>query len=110
MERELREEIGMSADRTESIGKFVLTAGGADETVTIFVGRVSAPPTGTDGIAAIGGGLAEEQEDIRVLVRPADEAIADAVAGRYPNSVATIALLWLGLQRAALRARWKEPA
>jgi hypothetical protein len=37
---------------------------------------------------------------------PADEAIARAVDGDYPNSVATIALLWLGLKRAWLRAAW----
>ena len=106
MRRELQEEIGLSADLTEWIGRFVLTAGGADETVTLFVGRVQAPPVGPDGFAAVGGGLATEQEDIRVLVRPAAQAIEDAAAGRYPNSVAAIALLWLGLRRDALRARW----
>jgi hypothetical protein len=76
----------------------------------LFAGRVDAPAAGPDGIVSIGGGLEAEQEDIRVLVRPADVAIADAIAGRYPNSVATIALLWLGLQRDSLRARWAAPA
>jgi ADP-ribose pyrophosphatase len=105
MRRELVEEIGLTADHMEEVGRFVLTAGGADETVTLFVGRVQAPAAGPDGIVGTRG-LVEENEDIRVLVRPASVAIADAVAGRYPNSVAAIALLWLGLQRDTLRARW----
>ena len=34
-----REEIGLDADRLERVGDFVLTPGGADELVRIFVGR-----------------------------------------------------------------------
>jgi len=109
MTRELREEIGLDADRMERIGRFILTAGGADETITLFIGRVTAPPAGAHGVAGTGG-LTSEQEDIRILVRPAEQAIADAIAGRYPNSVISIALLWFGLQRQALRTGWLQPA
>ena len=104
--RELREEIGLDADRVEPIGRFVLTPGGCDERITIYAGRVVAPPTGPDGIVGLTG-LAAEQEDIRVRVHDAPEAVARAVAGAFPNSVCTIGLLWLGLKREELRRAWQ---
>ena len=36
----------------------------------------------------------------------AEDAIAAAVDGRYPNSVTTIALLWLAARRDWLREEW----
>lgn len=103
--RELTEEIGLSADRMERIGDFVLSPGGCDERCTLFAGRVTAPSAGPDGIAGTHG-LASEGEDLRVRVVPAERAIADAVAGRYANSVTAIALLWLAARRDGLRAAW----
>ena len=103
--REVREEMGLEAGRTERIGRFVLTAGGSDETVTLYVGRVQAPAADTDGIAGYGG-LASENEDIRIRVIPAAVAIERALAGAYPNSVTTIALLWFAARHDALRTEW----
>jgi len=103
--REAQEEMGLQADRLERIGDFVLTPGGSDERCTMFAGRVRAPDAGPDGIVGHGG-LGSEQEDIRVWLLPADQAIAEAVAGRYPNSVTAIALLWLAARRDWLRAHW----
>jgi len=103
--RESMEEMGLQADLLEPVGDFVLTPGGSDERCTMFAGRVRAPEAGPDGVAGQGG-LATEHEDIRVRVLPAQEAIAQAVAGRYPNSVTTIALLWLAARRDWLRGRW----
>jgi ADP-ribose pyrophosphatase len=105
--REMQEEMGIAADRMERIGDFVLTAGGSDERCTLFVGRVTAPETGPDGLAGHAG-LAAEHEDIRVRVRPAEAAIAEAVAGSFPNSVTTIALLWLAARRPWLRQHWMD--
>jgi ADP-ribose pyrophosphatase len=105
--REMREEIGLSADRAEPIGDFMLTPGGCDERCTLFVGRVEAPQAEADGLVGLAG-LAAEQEDIRVRVMPAETAIEAAVAGDYPNSVTSIALLWLGHKRAWLREHWKN--
>jgi ADP-ribose pyrophosphatase len=102
--RESVEEMGLEIGALERIGGFLLTPGGCDEFCTLFAGRVRLGDTG-DGLLG-SGGLASEHEDIRVRAVPADEAIARAVAGEYPNSVATIALLWLGLKRAWLRAAW----
>ena len=105
MRRELREEIGLDADRLLPVGRFVLTPGGADEIVTLFAGRVTAPPADRDGTAGLHG-LAAEHEDIRLRVLDAPAAIEAAAAGAYPNSVCTIALLWLGLKREELRRAW----
>ena len=103
--REVQEEMGLAADRLERVGRFVLTAGGSDETVEIFAGRVRAPAADAAGIAGYGG-LASEQEDIRIRVIPAEAAIAAALAGGYANSITTIALLWFASRRDWLRTQW----
>ena len=103
--REAKEETGLAVDLLERIGDFLLTPGASDERCTMFVGRIHAPQAGPDGIIGQGG-LADEQEDIRVRLHPATAAIAAAVAGQYPNSVTTIALLWLAARRDWLRTHW----
>ena len=103
--REVREEMGLDAGRLSRISQILLTPGGSDELCTLFVGEVSAPVAGDDGISGIAG-RADESEDIRVRVWPADRAIAAALEGRVPNSVAAIALLWLNACRDALRGEW----
>lgn len=103
--REMQEEVGLVADRLHRIGDFVLTPGGCDERCTVYAARIVTPPTDSEGIAGFAG-LAAEDEDIRVRVLPAPEAIAAAQAGRYPNAVTTLALLWLGSQRDRLRREW----
>ena len=62
-------------------------------------------PAAADGIAGHAG-MASEHEDIRVRVWPAEQAIEAALAGRMPNSVAAIGLLWLAARRASLRKEW----
>jgi ADP-ribose pyrophosphatase len=103
--REAREEMRLTPQRLEPIGDFVLSPGSSDECVTVFVGQVAIPPAGADGLLGRAG-LAEEQEDIQVRVWPAARAIEAALAGRFANSVTTIALLWLAIRRDGLRQRW----
>jgi len=103
--REAVEEMGLPVERLERIGNFLLTPGGCDEHCTIFAGQVRLPPVPPDGLIGHGG-LAAEHEDIRVRALPALDAIGAAIAGAYPNSVATIGLLWLAARRDWLRARW----
>ena len=103
--REAHEEMGLGPDLVVPMLDVVLTVGGADERCTMFVGRVHAPPAGPDGIAGQAG-LASELEDIRVHVLDAGIAIENAAEGRYPNSVTSLALLWLGARRERLRASW----
>ena len=87
----------------------MLTPGGCDEHVSLHVGEVTAPPCGPDGVAGHTG-LHAEAEDIRVRVWPAGRAIEAALAGQMPNSVTTIALLWLAVKRPMLRDIWRDCA
>jgi ADP-ribose pyrophosphatase len=105
--REMHEETGITADRLEPVGRFVLSAGGSDETVTIFAGRVQAPPADADGIVGYGG-LASENEDIRIRILPAAAAIETALAGGYPNAITSLALLWFASRHDWLRKSWLE--
>jgi ADP-ribose pyrophosphatase len=103
--RETMEEMGLAVGVLRRIGGFLLTPGGADEMCELFVGRVQAPAADPDGIAGHSG-AADEHEDIRVRVLPAGRAIASAIAGQICNSVTMIGLLWLAVQRDALRKEW----
>ncbi len=103
--REMEEEMHLATDRLHRVGQFVLTAGGSDESVTIFAGRITAPPADAQGIAGYAG-LASENEDIRIRVLPAATAIEGALAGHYANSITAMALLWFASRRDWLREQW----
>jgi ADP-ribose pyrophosphatase len=103
--RESREEMGLEVVELLKIGDFLLTPGGSDELCTLFAGRVRLGAIGADGYVGKGG-LASEQEDIVVRALPATEVIEKAIAGAYPNSVATIGLLWFAARREWLREKW----
>jgi ADP-ribose pyrophosphatase len=103
--REMREEMNMDADRVERIGGYMLTAGGADEFCHLYAGRVVAPPADGEGIAGFGGERSEN-EDIRVRVWAAGEAIEAAFAGYFTNSITVIGLFWLASKRDGLRQKW----
>jgi ADP-ribose pyrophosphatase len=103
--RETQEEAGLTVDRVQPIGKVMLMPGGSDELCSLFVGRVKIPATDAAGIAGMGG-LLVENEDIRVRVWPAVEATEAALAGRFPNVMTMVALLWLAARRDWLRQEW----
>jgi len=104
--RETQEETGLQVGRLETVGEFLLTAGGSDELCAVYIAELRLP-AGAKGIVAHGG-LASESEDIRVRVWPAEDAIAAAMEGRFANSVTMIGLLWLAAQRARLQAAWSQ--
>ena len=106
--REMREEINLEADRIHRIGGFLLTPGGADELCHLYIGRVIAPQADGEGIAGFAG-EASENEDIRIRVWAAEDAIQSAFAGCFTNSVTAIALFWLASKRAWLRQQWMTP-
>ncbi len=108
LHRELQEEMRMHADRLQRIGAFLLSAGSSDELLDLYAGRVTAPPTGPDGIVGYAGAEAEG-EDIRTRVWPADKAIDMALSGAMPNGITTIGLLWLAAKRDTLRQQWSQP-
>ena len=103
--RETKEELGLTVDLVAPMLDVVLTPGCSDERCTLFAGRLHAPAVGADGIVGTGG-LATENEDIRVRVLQADAAIEAAANGQYANSVTVLALLWLAARRSRLRAAW----
>lgn len=98
--REAREEAGCEIQALEPIGSFIMSPGGASETLSLFCGRVES--AGAGGLH----GLAEEHEDIRAIVLSSDKAIARLAAGEIANASAAIALQWLALNRERLRATW----
>jgi len=72
--------------------------------VTLFLGRVDSSKA--DGI----GGLASENEDIRVFSLPWAEIEEGLRTGRFTNALALIALQWLALNHAAARSGWDQGA
>ncbi len=103
--REMMEEMGLAVGTLLRIGGFLLTPGGADEVCELYAGHVQAPEADVEGIAGHAG-MADEHEDIRVRVWPAERAIEAAVGGQMVNSVTMIGLLWLAARRGALRKEW----
>jgi ADP-ribose pyrophosphatase len=106
--REMQEEMNLTADRIERIGGFLLTPGGADELCHLYIGRVTAPSVDGEGIAGYGG-EASENEDIRVRVWSAEDAIQLAFAGYFNNVITAISLFWLASRRDEIRNKWMAP-
>lgn len=104
MRRELQEEMGLVTDRMEKIGTYILSAGGADETCLVYAGRVTTPRTEAGSF-----GLVDEQEDIRIRIHPAAEAVRKAFAGQVTNAIAALALYWFAAHHDRLRREWRTP-
>jgi ADP-ribose pyrophosphatase len=98
--REAMEEAGLTVGALEPIAAYAPSPGASTEWVTLFAGRVSAPPG--EGLF----GLAAEHEDIRAFSLPAADAIAWLDGGRISNAVTIIALSWLARHHGTLRRRW----
>ncbi|MFP3979657.1 MULTISPECIES: NUDIX domain-containing protein [Marinobacter] len=99
-QREAEEEAGLSFSKLEKICDYLVSPGGTTEMVYLYCGKVSTESAG--GLF----GLEEESEDIRAHVVSADEAIAMISDGRINNAAAIIAMQWLQINRARLRAGW----
>jgi ADP-ribose pyrophosphatase len=106
--REAEEEAGLRVGRLLPIGDFILSPGGSDERVALFLGEIAAPAAGADGIVGVAG-LPEEHEDIRARVWPAARAIAFAFDGRVTNVITATALFWLAARRESARHAWSTP-
>ena len=97
---------GGSQTRSFSFTKFNPTdetspsAGTMTEYVSIYCARVDA--SGAGGVH----GLADEDEDIRVLVLPVAAVLQTLKEGRIESGHTLIALQWLALNHADLRTRW----
>ncbi|MEW5703235.1 MAG: NUDIX domain-containing protein [Pseudomonadota bacterium] len=98
--REAVEEAGCEVKDLIPIADYLVSPGGTSETMTLFCGRMDLEDAG--GIH----GLADENEDIRVLVLPREEAMRRLEARCIRNSMTIIALQWLALHLDAVRALW----
>lgn len=99
--REVREETGL--DLTAPllpIQRMLPACGSFDEVVWLYCGRVDSRAAG--GVH----GLAEEQEDIRVVVKSLAEAEAMLDAGLIESGHTIICLYWLLRHRDRLRREW----
>jgi ADP-ribose pyrophosphatase len=100
--REAQEEAGLAViGEVVPIHRFMTSPGGSTETVDLFCGRVDASAAG--GIH----GLADESEDIRVVVKSYAEAMALLAAGGIENGYTLLALHWLAANRETLRRQWR---
>jgi ADP-ribose pyrophosphatase len=99
--RETREETGLALiGEPILIQRYLSSAGNSDEGVVLFCGRV-------DSTTAAGvHGLAEEHEDIRVVVKDLAEVEALLDTGAIESGHTLISLHWLLRHRDRLRRLW----
>ena len=95
--REAVEEAGLRLDRLIPMLHYVVSPGGASETVRLYCAVIDAADAG--GIH----GLAHENEDIRVDAVPWHDAWQMLQDGTVDNAPTVIALQWLALNRERLR-------
>lgn len=99
--REAREEAGLDpVGSLVPIQTMLPASGSYDETVALFCGRVDSRQAG--GIH----GLAEEHEDIRVVVKTMAEIEAMLDAGQIDSAHTLICLYWLLRHRDKVRRLW----
>ncbi len=98
--REAAEEAACEMRRVIQAQAFLPTPGGSSERVVAFVGEAD--------LEAAGGvhGAVDEDEDIRVEVFDAAEAIARLDAGQIESAPAVIVLSWFARHRERLRQEW----
>lgn len=95
--RELKEEAGCVAEELIPLYTFMPSPGGSSETVWLYAALVDLSQAG--GLA----GVADEDEDIRVVVLEAEEALARLHRGEVDNAITIMSLQWLALNRERLR-------
>jgi ADP-ribose pyrophosphatase len=99
--RETQEETGLALiGEPIPIQRYLPSSGGSDESVYLFCGRVDATAAG--GVH----GLAEEHEDIRVVVKTLAEIEVLLDEGSIESGHTLIALYWLLRHRDRLHQLW----
>jgi ADP-ribose pyrophosphatase len=99
--RESREEAGLELiGEPIFIHRFMPSTGACTEVVDLFAGQVDASKA--SGIH----GLADENEDIKVVVMRFDEAMQQLREDAIKNGPTLLALYWLAAERERLRRDW----
>lgn len=94
--RELFEEAGLRAQHMHYALSYYSSPGGCTEKISIYVAEVDSSE------AATLGGLATENEDIRVHVLPRTDVEQLLEQGKINNAASVIGLQWLQLHRSRL--------
>jgi ADP-ribose pyrophosphatase len=103
--REVAEETGLvPAGPLIPIQRYMPSPGASDENVQLYCARVDA--SGAAGVH----GLADEGEDIRVVVKSFAEVEALLDAGAIENGHSLIGIYWLARHRERLRRLWRAAA
>ncbi|MDN7123817.1 NUDIX domain-containing protein [Pseudidiomarina sp. 1APP75-32.1] len=89
--RELEEEAGLQTEQLDYALTYLSTPGGCTEKISVYVARVDSSQ------ASKQGGVASENEDIRVHVLPRTEVVQLLEQGKINNAASVIGLQWLQL-------------
>ncbi|GAA5126857.1 NUDIX domain-containing protein [Alloalcanivorax gelatiniphagus] len=100
--REALEEAGVEIGAMRRVAHYMPSPGGSNERLQVFVGQ--ADLSGAGGIH----GVADEGEDIRVVVQPVSAIESLLQSGRVDNAASLITLQWLLLNREALDREWRR--
>jgi len=98
--REAQEEAGVEIGAMKRVAHYMPSPGGSNERLQVFVGH--ADLSGAGGVH----GVAEENEDIRVVVQPVSAVQSLLQSGRVDNAASLITLQWLLLHRDELDREW----
>lgn len=90
LRRELGEELGFALQQHEPISTFYLSPGGSSERIWLYYAEVT-----EGGRIGGGGGVDDENENIRIVELTDAEARAALDAGRFPDAKSIIGLQWL---------------
>jgi len=98
--REAREEAGIEVSDITHALEFYASPGAISEHMTLYCARTDTASAG--GIH----GVAEEGEDIMVIVMTFDQVMAALDSGRINGGPVIAAVQWLALHRDEIRERW----
>ena len=94
MLREIEEETGFRLDRLEPITTVYLSPGGSSERIFLFYGQITVAERESHG-----GGLPQEDEDLRVAILDIVDVMQMIPAGQIMDAKTLISLQWLQLKK-----------
>ncbi|WP_333796165.1 ADP-ribose diphosphatase [Rheinheimera sp.] len=100
--REAQEEAGLNLGRLWPMLSYLSSPGGTTERIHLYLGEL------TGEVSTGVFGLPEEHEDIKVHVVSRKDALALLHNGKIDNAATLIALQWLELHLAQVRAAWES--
>ncbi len=101
--RESKEEADCHLGALIPITRYLVSPGGTSQTVDLYCAMIDSRDLRIEG-----HGQVDEGEDIRLQILPTDAALSLLDNGGIVAAMPIIALQWLALNRADLRARWQD--